>query len=297
MDYRKKFVVKPGTKAKLHKFDPEYTGKHLSEDDAQAEIEIYRKKLSRLQYLMHSEGKHSLLIVLQGMDAAGKDGVITHVINAMDPQGTTATAFKQPTPEELRHDFLWRVHPNAPGKGMVGIFNRSHYEDVLVVRVHRLVPKKVWSARYDAINQFEALLHNDSNTHIVKFFLHISPEEQLKRFKDRLDDSSRNWKISEDDYQEREYWNDYRHAYEDVFAKTSTAIAPWYIIPSSHKWFRNLAISQVIAETMEELRMHLPKPQVDLDKIRREYHQAAQHESDPKPEDKPRHKNKAKHRS
>ncbi len=282
MDFRKQFEVKPGTRIKLSNCDPGYMGKHASEKEAAQDTQKCLDKLRKLQYLLYAEKKHSLLIVLQGLDAAGKDGTVNHVMSAMNPQGTTVTGFKQPTAEELDHDFLWRVHPHAPGKGTVAIFNRSYYEDVLVVRVHKLAPKQVWSERYDLINDFEKLLRRENNTHIFKFFLHISPEEQLERFKQRLDDPNRNWKISDDDYKEREYWNAYTKAFEELFAETSKKDAPWYIIPSDHKWFRNLAVSQIVAATMEDFGMQLPKPQVDLEVIRREYHQAAEEEKEQK---------------
>ena len=275
MDYRKEFVVKPGTKVKLNGIDPGYKGKHVNEKESQADLGKYRAKLAQQQHLLYSEKKHSLLIVLQALDAAGKDGTVDHVMSAMNPQGTTVTAFKGPTALELEHDFLWRIHPHAPAKGTVAIFNRSHYEDVLVVRVHKLAPKEVWSERYELINEFEKLLRKQNNTHIIKFFLHISKEEQLERFKQRLDDPVRNWKISDSDYKERSLWDDYTEAFEDVFAETSTKDEPWYIIPSNHKWFRNLAVSQIVAATMEDLGMKLPEPQVDLKAIRTEYHQAA----------------------
>jgi PPK2 family polyphosphate:nucleotide phosphotransferase len=193
----------------------------------------------------------------------------------MNPSGCIASNFKQPTAWELAHDFLWRVHPHVPAKGSVAIFNRSHYEDVLVARVHNLVPEKVWSKRYDQINDFEQLIATENNTTILKFFLHISKQEQLERFKKRLDDPARQWKISDSDYKERDYWKDYTEAFEDVLNKTSTERAPWFIIPSNHKWFRNLAISQIITRAMEEMKMQLPKPTVNLAEIRREYHQAA----------------------
>ena len=212
--------------------------------------------------------------MLQGIDAAGKDGTVWHVMTAMNPQGTTVTGFKEPTEDELAHDFLWRVHPHTPGRGQVAVFNRSHYEDVLVVRVHELVPKAVWSKRYDQINAFEKLLA-DNGTTIVKFFLYISPEEQLARFKDRLDDPSRQWKISDSDYKERAFWDDYVKAYEAMLERCSTDHAPWYVIPSNHKWFRNLAVSRILADTLDDLKMKLPKPTVDLDAIRKEYHAAA----------------------
>ena len=282
MDFRKEFLVKPGSKVNLADIDPSYTGKQISEKEAQGDIEKYREKLTKQQYLLYSEKQHSLLIVLQALDAAGKDGTVNHVMSAMNPQGTTVTGFKGPTALELEHDFLWRVHPHAPAKGTVAIFNRSHYEDVLVVRVHKLAPKEEWSERYELINDFEKLLRQQNNTHIIKFFLHISKEEQLVRFKQRLDDPARNWKISDSDYKERELWDDYTKAFEDVFTKTSTEHSPWYIIPSNHKWFRNLAVSQIVVATMEDLGMQMPKPVVDLEAIRREYHQAAGEESEAK---------------
>ncbi|MGA2372850.1 MAG: polyphosphate kinase 2 family protein [Candidatus Korobacteraceae bacterium] len=279
MDYRKLFLAKAGKRLKLAKMDPGYCGKQVSEKQAKAETEKYCGKLNDLQYLLYAEARHSLLIVLQAMDAGGKDGTVRHVMGTMNPAGTAVTSFKEPTAEELKHDFLWRVHPHAPAKGMVAVFNRSHYEDVLVVRVHKLVPKEMWSKRYDLINDFETMLYRQNNTHILKFFLHISPEEQLERFRQRLVDPARNWKISEDDYREREYWADYRKAYEDVFAETSSKHAPWYVIPANHKWFRDLAVSQIVAATLEAMGMQLPKPQVDLEMIRRQYHQATK-ESD-----------------
>lgn len=274
MDYRKEFVVKPGDRVKLHKVDAGYTGKHISKKHALPLIEKHCGKLAELQHVLYAEKKRSLLVVLQALDAAGKDGTIDHVMSAMNPQGTTVTSFKQPTAEDRAHDFLWRIHPHVPAKGAVAIFNRSHYEDVLVVRVHHLAPKEVWSERYDLINEFERLLHTQNDTQIIKFFLHISPEEQLERFRARLDDPTRNWKISEDDYKEREYWDDYMEAYEDIFEKTSKKNSPWYIIPSNHKWFRNLAVSQIIAATMEDMDMEMPEPAVDLESIREQYHQA-----------------------
>jgi len=275
MDYRKEFHVEPGGKVKLADIDPNYKGEHLGEEDARAHLEKYNKKLRDMQFLMYSEKKHSLLIVLQALDAAGKDGTINHVLGVMNPQGTRVTGFKGPSAEEREHDFLWRIHPHAPARGMVAIFNRSYYEDVLVVRVHKLAPEEVWSQRYELIKDFEKLLRQQNNTQIIKFFLHISEDEQLARFKQRLDDPARNWKISDSDYKERGLWDHYTKAFEDVFAETSTRHAPWYIIPSNHKWFRNLAVSQIVAATMEDLGMKLPKPQVDLSVISKQYHEAA----------------------
>jgi PPK2 family polyphosphate:nucleotide phosphotransferase len=229
--------------------------------------------MDRLQYLLYADGSRSLLIVLQGLDAAGKDGTIRHLFTGMDPQGTRVASFKEPSKEELAHDFLWRVHSRAPGRGEVVIFNRSHYEDVLAVRVHKLVPRSVWSKRYDQINRFEKLLH-DNGTCILKFFLHISEDEQLERFRQRLDDPARQWKISDSDYSERELWPKYTEAYEDAIAQTSTKFAPWYVISSNHKWFRNLAISQIVADAMDGMGLKVPPPRVDLSVIRRKYHTA-----------------------
>src|SRR5947209_234538 len=273
-NYRKKLAVKLGSKVRLKDFDPGYHDEHESRKSALPEIEENRQKMDELQYLMYAENKHSLLIVLQGLDAGGKDGVVRHVFTGMNPSGCISVNFKQPTAEDLAHDFLWRVHPHAPSKGSVAIFNRSHYEDVLVVRVHGLAPEKVWSKRYDQINDFEELIATENNATILKFFLHISKDEQLARFKKRLDDPARQWKISESDYKERDYWDDYIEAFEDVLTKTSTERAPWFIIPANHKWFRDLSISQIITSTMEEMNMRMPKPTVNLAEIRRKYHQA-----------------------
>ncbi|MBL8905653.1 MAG: polyphosphate kinase 2 family protein [Rhizobiales bacterium] len=274
MDYRKKLIVKPGAKIRLKDIDPAWHGKHETEAEAAQDLAENVAKLTHLQYLLYAEKKHALLIVVQGIDAAGKDGTCWHVITAMNPQGTTVTGFKQPTEEDLAHDFLWRVHPHVPGLGQVAVFNRSHYEDVLVVRVHNLVPESEWSKRYKEINQFEKLLARKGTT-ILKFFLYISAGEQLERFRQRLDDPNRQWKISESDYKERAYWNDYLKAYEAMLEQCSTEYAPWYVIPSNHKWFRNLAVSQIIAATLEELKMKLPPPTVDLAQIRKAYHAAA----------------------
>jgi PPK2 family polyphosphate:nucleotide phosphotransferase len=226
---------------------------------------------------------------------SSKDGVIRHIFSGMNPQGTFVFGFKQPSKEEAAHDFLWRAHLRAPGKGEVVIFNRSHYEDVLVVRVHKLVPHSVWSKRYDLINDFETMLRRNHTT-ILKFFLHINPEEQLSRFKQRLDDPSRQWKISDNDYSERELWPKYVEAYEDAIELTSTKHAPWYIIPSNHKWFRNLAISQITADTMDEMGLKLPPTHVDIAAIRRKFHAAEREEKErPKADGKDRSKVREMH--
>jgi PPK2 family polyphosphate:nucleotide phosphotransferase len=275
MNYRKKFVIEPGEKVQLDKIDPSYTGKHVSHEEAMPKIQENITRMDKLQYLLYADGNQSLLVVLQALDAAGKDGVVRHVFSGMNPQGTAVFGFKQPSKDEAAHDFLWRAHQRTPGKGEVVIFNRSHYEDVLVVRVHKLVEKPVWSKRYDLINDFEKIL-TSNGTRILKFLLHISPEEQLARFKQRLDDPARNWKISDADYSERELWPKYIEAYEDALERTSTKHAPWYVIPANHKWFRDLAISEIIADTLDEMGLKLPSTHVDMEQIRNKYHAAEQ---------------------
>jgi PPK2 family polyphosphate:nucleotide phosphotransferase len=269
-------MVEPGTKVALSDIDPDYCGIYRSYAKTLPIVQSYVQRIDQLQYLMHAEKKHSLLIVLQGVDAGGKDGVVRHVLNSMNPAGCRVTAFKQPTPTELAHDFLWRVHSHAPPKGEVMIFNRSHYEDVLVARVRGLVPASAWPKRYGLINDFERLLAVGNDTTVLKFFLHISKEEQLTRFKLRLDDPSRRWKISEADYEEREYWDHYVVAFEEMLYRTSTWHAPWFVVPSNNRWFRDLAISQIVSRTLENLDMKLPEPAVDIERIRRRYHAAAQ---------------------
>ena len=273
MDFREKLVVNPGARVKLDDIDPAYKGGHESHQSAAAEIARHTASLERLQYRLYAENKRSVLIVLQGLDAAGKDGVIRHVISGTNPQGVNVACFRQPRDEDLAHDFLWRAHRLTPANGEIMIFNRSHYEDVLVVRVHSIVPKSIWSRRYDRIREFETLL-NDAGTRIIKFYLHISPEEQLARFKERLDDPLRTWKIRDSDYTERKYWPAYIDAFEDAMAETSTTHAPWYVIPSNHKWFRDLAISSILVDTLDEMDIQIPKPLVDLKAIHRKYHSA-----------------------
>ncbi|MDD5268741.1 MAG: polyphosphate kinase 2 family protein [Methylococcales bacterium] len=278
MSYRKIFVVEPGDKVHLDKIDPSFTGKHESHEKAMPKIQEHLARMDKLQYLLYADGDQSLLVVLQALDAAGKDGVVRHLFTGMNPQGTSVFGFKQPSKDEAAHDFLWRAHQRVPGKGEIVIFNRSHYEDVLVVRVHKLVAKPVWSKRYDLINDFEKIVSNNG-TRILKFFLHISPEEQLSRFKQRLDDPSRNWKISDADYSERELWAKYTEAYEDALERTSTQHAPWFVIPANHKWFRDLAISEIIADTLDDMGLKLPPTHVDKEAIRSKYHAAEQEQA------------------
>lgn len=275
MTYRNRFGVTPGSKVDLSKIDAGFKDQHETHQDALAEIEAHNQKLQDLQYLMYAEGKQSLLIVLQGRDAAGKDGTINHVLGAMNPQGCSVTGFKVPSKEEAAHDFLWRYHQHTPGKGQVAIFNRSHYEDVLVQRVHEMVPRSVWSKRYAHINDFEHMLA-DNGTQILKFYLHIDSDEQLRRFKQRIEDPARHWKISEGDYAERPFWDAYTRAFEDALSQCSTEQAPWFVIPSNHKWFRNLAISKIVVETLESLKMSFPAPSVDMAEILSKYHSMAE---------------------
>ena len=273
MDYRKRFAVIPGSKVQLAKIDPGFTGENGNRERAATETREQVARMERLQYRLYADASQSLLVVLQGLDAAGKDGTIRHLFSGMNPQGVSVFAFKKPTEPELEHDFLWRVHRHAPGNGEVVIYNRSHYEDVLVARVHKIVARQVWSKRYELINAFEQMLA-ENRTRILKFYLHISPGEQLARFKQRLDDPARHWKISESDYSERALWPQYIEAYQDALAATSTSWAPWFVIPADHKWFRNLAISQIVADAMDDMGLKLPPPHVDLAEIRRKYHAA-----------------------
>ena len=266
----------PAGQVDLSAIDPRETLGLESKKQAKKLIRRYAERMRELQYLLYAEGRHSLLIVLQAMDAGGKDGTIRHVLGWMNPQGCRVVPFKVPTPEERAHDFLWRVHPHAPGRGQVAIFNRSHYEDVLVVRVHELVPRAVWSQRYEQINAFESLLAANG-TRILKFFLHISPEEQLERFRKRLENPAKQWKISEADYAERAYWDQYQAAYADALERCNPDHAPWFVIPADRKWFRNLAISRIVVETLESLDMQLPRPKVDIEAIRRKYLAEAKH--------------------
>jgi PPK2 family polyphosphate:nucleotide phosphotransferase len=267
-----RFRVEPGSNVKFDEIDATFHGKHADEKEAAQETAKHLARITQFQRKLYADRSHSLLIVLQGIDGAGKDGTCWHVISAMDPQGVNVRGFKEPTPEERDHDFLWRIHPYAPAKGQVAVFNRSHYEDVLVVRVHKLVTKEIWKPRYDFINEWERLITQQNNTTIVKFFLYISKEEQLARFKERLDDPARQWKISTTDYSERDLWDDYIKAFEAAIEHCSTEYAPWFVIPSNHKWFRNLAVSQIIADTLGKMDLKMPKPTVDIEMIRKKYH-------------------------
>jgi PPK2 family polyphosphate:nucleotide phosphotransferase len=267
MKMDKRFRVPPRTKVRLGDFDPDDTAGFDKGHKADERLEKNILRMAELEYRLYAENRRALLIVLQGMDAAGKDGTVRHVMTGLNPQNCRVTSFKVPSPEEAAHDFLWRIHKAMPAHGEIGIFNRSQYEDVLVVRVHELVPKAVWSARYDQINTFEKLM-SDNRVTILKFFLHISKKEQLERLEERLKDPNRNWKVTEADSKERRRWDDYVTAYEAVLSRCSTSTAPWFVIPANKKWFRNLAVSQIIVETLERMDPKFPKPSVDLSKIK-----------------------------
>jgi PPK2 family polyphosphate:nucleotide phosphotransferase len=254
----KKYLVRPGQSVTLAAVDPDDT--HLVKDKEHA-IRAFadlQARLSALQEMLFARHDRKVLVVLQGMDTAGKDGAIRHVGGSLNPQGIRVASFRQPTDEELDHDFLWRVHRQVPGKGEVVVFNRSHYEDVLVVRVHELVPKDVWKKRYEQINAFERML-SDNGTLILKFFLHIDKDEQRTRLEKRLEDPTKCWKFKAGDLKERELWNDYQRAYEDALSKTSTAYAPWHIVPANHKWYRDYVIGSILVDALEGLKLTYPK--------------------------------------
>jgi PPK2 family polyphosphate:nucleotide phosphotransferase len=262
----RKFIPKPGSSVKLHEYDPDDHGDYADKEAAQQETLKYQARIEAWQEKLFAEGKHSLLIVLQAMDTGGKDGVIKKVFEGINPQGVRVTAFKAPTPEELAHDFLWRIHQHVPPKGYIGIFNRSHYEDVLVVRVNESMPKKVWEKRYDHINEFERLLA-ENGTRILKFYLHISKAEQKERLQARLDDPQKHWKFSVGDLPVRERWDDYMAAYEDAITRCNSDYAPWHIVPANRKWYRDLVVAKAIAETLEDMQPEYPAPEPGLDKI------------------------------
>ena len=261
------FIIKAGTNVKLSNFDSSDTGSFKSKNDAKAILKKNIQKMSELQNKLYAFDKYSLLIIFQAMDAAGKDGTIKHVMTGLNPQGTQVFSFKQPSIEELDHEFLWRIHKKMPERGRIGIFNRSHYEEVLVVRVHdliqnqkippELINKEIWNTRYREISDFEKYLY-ENGTIILKFFLHISQEEQRNRFLKRIDTPDKNWKFSATDINERRFWDKYQQAYAEAISATSKKYAPWFIIPADHKWYLRYAVSEVIVETLDELKMSYP---------------------------------------
>ena len=261
------YLVKPGKKFKLSSVDPEDTGNFKSKQDANGAVQKNLEKLNDLQEVLYAQAKYALLVVFQAMDAGGKDGAIEHIFSGVNPQGCQVTSFKVPTHEELAHDYLWRYHRAAPARGMIGIFNRSHYEAVLVERVKEIVPKEVWAGRYEHINAFEEMLAHEDIV-ILKFFLHISKDEQKRRLESRLHDPHKNWKFNPGDLEERKRWYQYMEAFEDAVGKCSTRRGPWYVIPSNKKWFRNWAVSDVIVRTLESLDLKYPQPLKGIEKFK-----------------------------
>jgi PPK2 family polyphosphate:nucleotide phosphotransferase len=261
------YLVKPGKRFKLSKIDPDDKGKFRHSDEVEGEVAENLAALDHWQEVLYAQAKYAVLIVFQAMDAGGKDGAIEHIFSGVNPQGCSVASFKAPTHLELAHDYLWRYHLAVPRKGMIGIFNRSHYESVLVERVKEIVPKKVWEKRYEQINGFEAMLAAE-NVVTLKFYLHISKKEQAERLQARLDNPEKNWKFDPGDLVERKRWDDYMDAFEDALTHCSTASAPWYVIPANRKWFRNWAISDIIVRTLKELPLKYPKPVEDLKKYK-----------------------------
>jgi PPK2 family polyphosphate:nucleotide phosphotransferase len=268
MELSLKLLLKAGKKTrklKLKDWDPDYdAGK--KKEEVEKELVHFSSRISELQYKLLAANSQSLVIILQGVDTSGKDGTIRHVMGALNPQSCYVRPFKVPTTEELSHDYLWRVHMAVPSKGQIAIFNRSHYEDIIEVRVHSLVPKSELTPRYGQINNFEKYLA-DNHVTILKFFLHISKHEQKKRLQERLEDPTKRWKISESDLENRKYWDKYMESYEEALSKCSTKWAPWYIIPANLKWFRNWAVAQIILETLDSMKLKYPQPRIDVSKI------------------------------
>ena len=258
--------LEPGKSVQLHHHPSQGRQFYSDKEAGIVEFRGLRDELIEIQRRLYAEDKHKLLIVFQAMDAGGKDGTIRRIFRGVNPQGVRVNSFKVPSKLELSHDFLWRVHKVVPQRGMIGVFNRSHYEDVLVVRVHKIVPETVWRPRYELINQFEKLLAS-TGTKILKFYLHISKDEQRNRFQDRIDEPEKNWKFSLEDLEKRKMWDRYMKAYEDMLANTGTAWAPWHLIPSDQKWYRNLAITQVIINALRDLDPQYPEPETDLSGI------------------------------
>ncbi len=264
----KNYRIKPGSKVNLNEWDP--NDKSAFQENKEEGKEILLKlnqRIDELQELLYAEHKHKVLLVLQAMDTGGKDGAIRDVFEGVNPQGVHIVSFKKPSLEELDRDYLWRVHNRVPGKGVVVVFNRSHYEDVLVVRVHNFVTKEVWSRRYEQINNFERMLAEEGTT-ILKFYLHIDKAEQARRLQARLDDPQKLWKFNPGDLEERKLWEKYMSAYEDALGKTSTEWAPWHIVPANRKWYRNLVIATTLIEALENLKMKFPEAPAEWSKIK-----------------------------
>ena len=264
---RSHHVVAPGTPFRLADVDPDETARYERKRDVAEVLDAERARIRALQARLYAEGRQSLLIVLQAMDTGGKDGTIRGVFEGVNPQGCQVWSFKAPSREELDHDFLWRYHHRAPARGMIAIFNRSHYEDVLVVRVKGLVPEEVWRERYALLNDFERLLTLHGTT-VLKFFLHISREEQKRRLERRLADPAKHWKFTVDDVRERVHWDAYMRAYEECFLRCSTPHAPWHVVPANRKWYRNLVVARTIADTLEAMAPQYPPAEPGLEHVR-----------------------------
>lgn len=260
------FLAKPGKKVHLRDISTDERGAFKNKEESEAHLATLRARLVHLQEALYAERKHSVLVVFQAMDTGGKDGAVKSILSGVNPAGVVVTSFKAPTAEELEHDFLWRIHQNVPPRGIIGVWNRSHYEDVLITRVHKIIDKKTCARRYEDINAFERLL-GDNDVTILKFFLHISKEEQKKRLQARLDDPDKTWKFNPADLKERALWNDYQDAYEDAINHCSSEVAPWMIVSADHKSARSVAIAQVLVETLEKLDPQYPKATFDPKKI------------------------------
>ncbi len=254
--------VKPGHKVRLRDVPTDSTHGYSSKDDSLNDLEKLRKRLISLQETLYAERKQSVLVVFQAMDTGGKDGAVKSILSGVNPAGVQITGFKAPSAEELEHDFLWRIHPKTPPRGIIGVWNRSHYEDVLIVRVHKMIDKKTCQRRYEDINAFERIL-NDSGVTVLKFFLHISKDEQKQRLQARLDDPEKTWKFNPNDLKERVLWDDYQAAYEDAINACSTDFAPWNVVSADHNWARNIAVAQKLVDTLESLDPQFPKPTFD----------------------------------
>jgi PPK2 family polyphosphate:nucleotide phosphotransferase len=262
----KPIVTREGRQIRLRDIDPEDDAGLRNKAKARARLAEDLERLRKLQLLLYADNRYALLVVIQAMDTGGKDGLIRHVMSGLNPVGCVVTSFKVPTPDERQHDFLWRIHRAVPPRGVIGVFNRSHYEDVLVVRVHKLVPKEVWLRRYREINEFERTLRQNG-VEILKFYLHISKAEQARRLRSRIEDKSKNWKFSEADIAERRLWSKYQTAYEDAINECTTSRAPWHIVPANNKWARDCVVARAMVDKLESLKLRYPKPTVDFSKI------------------------------
>jgi PPK2 family polyphosphate:nucleotide phosphotransferase len=267
MKLKSPYLVKPHAKIKVSRLSTDDTGPYKHEDAAKAILDGHREDLASLQEIFYASQQKALLIILQGMDTAGKDGAISHIFSGINPQGCDVASFKEPTQNEARHDFLWRIHAQVPPRGMIKIFNRSHYEDILVPHVHKLISDKKLDQHIEDIVEFETMLH-DNDVVILKFFLHISSQEQARRLQSRIDTPDKQWKLSASDFREREFWSQYEDTYNHLLGATSRKHAPWFVIPSDYKWYRNVSISEILVHTMKGLKLKYPKPSMDPSKIK-----------------------------